>query len=451
MVIWGGYDNVNSNIMQVTADGAAYNPTTNAWQLLPASPLTARADPQALWTGRAVMILGGQPAVTTATTAQYSDGALYDPSTARWSLITSPPTQDGHNVGWVASVAVGPTVLAWSNWSEVHRVGPNTSSMSGGVDLFGYDPATGAWRYRPVGPLALPAVEDAIWTGQDLYTRGITYNCGLCPGPFVPEATAVYDASANTWARLPADPLGGDHLLSVWTGAALFSFNPSGIYGSIGPGDASVYDPSTNTWARTPGAPFACDSATDPVWTGQQVLLYCPRPASGGGAGHDGLAYTPAASNQVRLLVNVAVGCPPSIIGYRDVVSTFAGPLLVPADPNGGLVCRYHPTGGVPSQNAGRVAEQTRLDATQASELSEVIRQLDLRAPTGTYSCPADIGTVVLIGFSYRARADVGLWYAASGCQTLDNGRIGAFEPGNSSFYLGFQETIDRLSPPVSL
>lgn len=276
MVIWGGYDNVTNNTMQVTADGAAYNPTTNMWQLLPGSPLSARAGPQGLWTGSAVMILGGQPAVTTATTAQYSDGALYDPTTARWSLIPSPLPHDGHNLNWVASAAAGPTVLAWSDWWQVHQAGPNTSSMSGGVDLFGYDPATAAWHYLAVGPQALPDVEDAIWTGQDLYTRGITYNCGPCPGPFVPEATAVYDPAANTWTRLPADPLGGDHLLSVWTGAALFSFNSSGIYGSVGPGDASIYDPSTNTWTRTPGALFACDPPTDPVWTGQQILLYCP-------------------------------------------------------------------------------------------------------------------------------------------------------------------------------
>lgn len=129
--------------------------------------------------------------------------------------------------------------------------------------------------------------------------------------------------------------------------------------------------------------------------------------------------------------MNVAAGCPPSINGYQDVVNTFGGPPLVPADPNSGLICWYHPTGGVPSADAGRLAKQVRLDTTQAAALSQVIRQLDLRTPTGATSCPADIGTVALIGFSYPARADVGLWYAASGCQTLDNGRISAFQPGN--------------------
>jgi hypothetical protein len=151
-----------------------------------------------------------------------------------------------------------------------------------------------------------------------------------------------------------------------------------------------------------------------------------------------------------KLSISVAAGCPASIAGYRDVVNNFAGPPLVPAGPNAGVVCRYHATGGIPSSHAGQLADQTRLDSAKAQELAGAIRSLDLRAPTGTTACPADIGTIALIGLLYPAHADVGLWYAASGCQTLDNGRIGAFQGGNPSFYEGFQGTIDRLAPPVT-
>jgi hypothetical protein len=56
---------------------------------------------------------------------------------------------------------------------------------------------------------------------------------------------------------------------------------------------------------------------------------------------------------------------------------------------------------------------------------------------------------VAVIGFSFPGRPDVGLWYDASGCQTLDNGRIGSFEGGNPSFYDGFLNVVDRLSPPL--
>jgi N-acetylneuraminic acid mutarotase len=464
MIVWGGYDNVTNNSLHVTGDGAAYSPTTNTWRTLPSSPLTARAYPVAVWTGTAIMIVGGRPAVTTDSTGEYADAAMYNPATARWTTIAAPASYNGHNMNWTASLAFGKTILAWSDWSETHQIGPNESSGSGGVDMFSYDESTGAWRHIPASAAALPDVEDALGAGKLVYVRGVTINCGTCSRPFVPEATAIYDPRSNTWTRLPADPLGGDHLLSVWTGAALFSFNAAGIYGPVVSGDASTYNPASNTWTRTPRAPFACDSMTDPVWTGQQILQYCPRPSSGVAAGHDGLAYSPArdgatgaergtpsqVSNSSKLSISVAAGCPASIAGYRDVVNTFAGPPLVPAGPDRGIVCRYHPTGGMPSAHAGQLADQTRLDSAAAQELAGAIRSLDLRPPTGTFSCPADIGTVALIGLSYPDHADVGLWYAASGCQTLDNGRIGAFQGGNPTFYNGFQGTSDRLAPPVT-
>jgi hypothetical protein len=92
----------------------------------------------------------------------------------------------------------------------------------------------------------------------------------------------------------------------------------------------------------------------------------------------------------------------------------------------------------------------TRLGDAQAQQLADVIRQIDLAAPSGTFFCPADFGAVAIIGFSYPDGVDTGLWYRTSGCQTLDNGRIGAFQGGNPSFYNAFESVIDRLSPPAA-
>jgi hypothetical protein len=89
------------------------------------------------------------------------------------------------------------------------------------------------------------------------------------------------------------------------------------------------------------------------------------------------------------------------------------------------------------------------LTRAQAQALGAVVRSLDLTPPAGTAHCPAAFGTVALIGLSYATRQDIGLWYEASGCQTLDNGRIGASETGNPSFYNRFLSTVNRLSPPV--
>lgn len=152
------------------------------------------------------------------------------------------------------------------------------------------------------------------------------------------------------------------------------------------------------------------------------------------------------------MLVSVNAGCPATDVGYGDVVNMFPGPPLVPPDATGGLICRYGAGThlGLNGAGTGTLASAQRLGEAQADELANAIRQVNLNAPSGSSDCPADVGLVTVIGFAYAGRADVGLWYKSSGCQTLDNGRIGAFEGGNPSFYNGFEGMIDHLSPPPS-
>jgi hypothetical protein len=100
----------------------------------------------------------------------------------------------------------------------------------------------------------------------------------------------LFDPAGNTWKRLPADPLGSNGPVSAWTGAALVSFNAGGRFGQIGPGAMSAYDPRTNRWRRLRSAPFGCAPDASPLWTGRELLMYCPRAGSGAAARHDGLA-----------------------------------------------------------------------------------------------------------------------------------------------------------------
>jgi|HubBroStandDraft_6_1064221.scaffolds.fasta_scaffold355586_2 hypothetical protein len=172
--------------------------------------------------------------------------------------------------------------------------------------------------------------------------------------------------------------------------------------------------------------------------------------AVAGGANGDGAWFQPSSP---KLEVNVANGCLKSLASFQDVVNTFPGPPLVPAEPRAGLICRYQPIYGLGPTPAGQrlLATSKRLNTAQAQELATVIRSLALTASVGAFHCPADFGEVAIIGFAYDGKADIGLWYRTTGCQTLDNGRIGAFEGGNPSFYIGFVNLIERLSPPVAL
>ncbi len=291
MIIWGGYDRVSAHRFAVTSSGAAYDPATSTWRRLPPAPLSPRAGAIAVWTGSALILLGGQPAALTGTVHSYGDGASFNPALNRWQHIAPPAPPNGHPLTWRAAVNASTELLAWSEWAQSRRTGPDTGTDSGGVDLFAYREDTGQWRLVPPAAGMLPDAEEVLWTGQFALVRGITYNCGVCPGPFVPEATDLYNPLRNTWTRLPPDPLGGSNLVAARTGTALFSFNPGGQFGRVRPGDASVYDAKLRRWSRLPAAPFGCDTQDSPAWTGMQLLLYCPRPPGGPGAGHDGLGF----------------------------------------------------------------------------------------------------------------------------------------------------------------
>jgi hypothetical protein len=155
----------------------------------------------------------------------------------------------------------------------------------------------------------------------------------------------------------------------------------------------------------------------------------------------------------IRVLASEA--CPSSLGPARDVRNFGAWRLseLVPRSPAGGLICRYAASATSPSSAVVHPAlyRQVRLTATQASGLAGVIDKVSTKAPKGVFSCPAGWDTATVIAFSYRGRTDADLWYYDSGCQTLDNGKIGAFQGGNSSFYGRFVSLINRLAPQIEL
>jgi hypothetical protein len=172
------------------------------------------------------------------------------------------------------------------------------------------------------------------------------------------------------------------------------------------------------------------------------VLTSCStRPAS---VSHSTVTPWHVASRSPKLSLNVSADCPASLAHYEDVVDAFRGPPLVPqAAPVSGLVCWYNRS-NVPEP--GPLGRQVRLSSQEAGVLATAVSKLSLRPPIGTVNCPADFGMVALIGFSYASRPDVALWYSASGCQTLDDGRLGSFQGANPSFG-GFEEAMDKLAP----
>jgi hypothetical protein len=71
LLLWGGETGVPGDFV-TPPHGLAYDPRADRWSPLPQAPLQGRIHPLAAWTGRAMIIWGGDPGFT--------DGALFRPS-----------------------------------------------------------------------------------------------------------------------------------------------------------------------------------------------------------------------------------------------------------------------------------------------------------------------------------------------------------------------------------
>ena len=156
-------------------------------------------------------------------------------------------------------------------------------------------------------------------------------------------------------------------------------------------------------------------------------------------------------TRQPQIRVEVSSGCPTTVAGAEDVSNTRAGldKQVVPLNPQSGLICRFGPAyaNGQIIVGAGTLYRHRQIDMKTARHLASIIDSVSTAAPKSVTSCPAATGSASIIVFSYEDATDVGLWFSDSGCRTLDNGFIGAFEPGNPDFHQGFESLIEELCP----
>jgi len=126
----------------------------------------------------------------------------------------------------------------------------------------------------------------------------------------------------------------------------------------------------------------------------------------------------------------------------RDVANVDQGGRLLPegTTPDAGLVCAYS---GSLNPSSDHLA--MTLNSGQARRVAVALSHVSLKQPTGSVSCPADSGAFAVLVFSYPHHPDVSLWWNTTGCQSIDNGRIGASQIGSASFS-AFQDTFDRAT-----
>lgn len=157
LIVWGGARGAMGR-PQHLSDGARYNPKTSIWTpITSAGAPRARSAHRAVWTGREMIVWGGEsPAGVLA------DGARYDPQTDTWRPLQSagaPGARSGHTAVWT-----GTEMIVW---------GGSRSSGAALGDGARYDPARDKWTLLPsFGRPSNRYGHGAVWDGTQMIVWG---------------------------------------------------------------------------------------------------------------------------------------------------------------------------------------------------------------------------------------------------------------------------------------
>lgn len=261
-------------------DVVLLDPRDGSWSELGSPPAIGKWVPAVAWSGSELVVWGGtRPGDVEQQGRWPVAGAAYDPVSGSWRVIPPAPVEGV----WTAKAAwTGTEVLFWglSHPSpDPNPAADDPPSPEGVPYAVAFDPAANVWRELDPPPLQWPASDGSVWTGQQLVVFGapppardtttpLPRGLRLDPraGAWV-EAAPVLDGSSSD------DDLYG--FVSAWTGADVI------LYGGYPRPLALLYRPSTDAWMRidTDGAHINAVLA----WTGEELLLW----GGYGGSGPD--------------------------------------------------------------------------------------------------------------------------------------------------------------------
>jgi N-acetylneuraminic acid mutarotase len=266
MIIWGGWDNLNT--------GGRYNPATDVWTLTSTNNApTGRQSHTAAWTGTEMIVWGGYDG------SVLNTGGRYNPSTDSWlatSTTNAPSAREYHTVAWTGS-----EMIIW-----------------GGDDIFNsldtggrYNPSTDGWAATSTtnGPIARSG-HTAVWTGTEMIVWG-GYN-GSNDNDM--NTGGRYNLSTDSWTPTSTTnaPTSRYYHTAVWTGSQMIVWG--GQDNSIGNfNTGGRYSPSTNSWTATSttNAPTPRSNHTA-VWSGTEMIVW-------GGIDNTGGRFNPGTNTWV--------------------------------------------------------------------------------------------------------------------------------------------------------
>lgn len=252
LLIWGGRACPAPGCVDESAapfaDGATFNPTTGTWRSLPAAPLSPRSRATALWTGKEVLLWGGDSPNLQAV----SDGAAFDPVARTWRVMAaSPLTSRTFRVTWT-----GKEMLAWGT----------VDGTDDRVDGVAYDPATNSWRPMAPSPLSARILPASDWTGTEILLWG-----GQSGDTYLADG-AAYNPATDLWRPLAKSPLSGRATNGMWTGKELLVWGGEGLTAAFA--DGAAYDPVADHWRAMRPSPLAARRGFAEELAGAKLIVW---------------------------------------------------------------------------------------------------------------------------------------------------------------------------------
>ncbi len=282
MIIWGGL----GTDWAYLNSGGRYSPDISSWTWtslnLEDCP-EGRAKHTAVWTGREMIIWGGERAFN-----YLNSGGRYNPTTDSWiptDETFAPSGRHRHTAVWT-----GREMIIWGGYDGLNflRTGSRYDPTKDGS---GQDPWDSTCDTQPTcnAPFAR-ADHTAVWTGDQMIVWG-GYGCtdATCSGQDYLNTGSRYnptyqDEGITPWTDTYYDdwsPSKRFHHTAVWTGTSMLIW---GGYGCADPPACTYssplntggdYHPSGNWWGSidTTGAPTARAYHTA-VWTGTNMIIW---------------------------------------------------------------------------------------------------------------------------------------------------------------------------------
>ncbi len=258
MLIWGGYNDPTNYFYK---DGGIYNPTSDTWTTMAASPLSNRSRHTAFWTGTKMIVWGGID-----DSFQFNDGAMYDPTLDSWNTISMTNAPSVRND--FCSVWTGDKMIIWGGHFGIDNAG--TILGDGKI----YNPTSNTWT--SMSSTNAPAARkrhSAVWTGSKMIVWG-----GLTTTSTLTNTGSIYDPSNDSWTMMSTDgspPSGLFWNTAIWSGTKMIVFGGQNSVGSNVTNECYLYDPVTNVWttANTTNVP-AARSYHSAIWTGTKMIVF---------------------------------------------------------------------------------------------------------------------------------------------------------------------------------